>query len=279
MLVAPSGGSAQLVAVATTIAVLAAISWAIVAALRLERSYLQPVAIIRAVLQLAVLTVILGQVIGNGWWAAAFLAVMVGAATWVTARRLDLTAADVLPVAGIIAVASALPVLVVFATGSVEFSPRYVLAVGGIVVGNAMTVCTLMGRSLAANFFSGRDEIEGWLALGARPRRASRRMVRSAASTALIPSTDQTRTTGIVTLPGAFVGAIFAGASPLQAAEFQLVVLASILVAGAVSVALLSVLFGAPAVLPPEGRIRYIKPSARPVRRVSRAAVDDQPRG
>jgi putative ABC transport system permease protein len=48
----------------------------------------------------------------------------------------------------------------------------------------------------------------------------------------LIPSVDQTRTTGLVVLPGAFVGAVFAGASPLEAGRFQLVVLAGILTAG-----------------------------------------------
>jgi putative ABC transport system permease protein len=175
---------------------------------------------------------------------------MVGAATWVVIRRLELRLLDAPTIAGIITVATAIPVAVIFSTGAVEFSPRYVLAVGGIVVGNAMTVCTLMGRSLAAGFVSQRDEIEGWLALGATPRRASVRSVRVAASTALIPATDQTRTTGIVTLPGAFVGAIFAGASPLVAAEFQVLVLASILVTGAIAVALLSWRFGAPTVIP-----------------------------
>jgi hypothetical protein len=39
----------------------------------------------------------------------------------------------------------------------------------------------------------------------------------------------------VVTLPGAFVGAIFGGASPLEAGRFQLVVLAAILAAGAVT--------------------------------------------
>ncbi|MCU1533934.1 MAG: hypothetical protein JWR53_415, partial [Glaciihabitans sp.] len=43
------------------------------------------------------------------------------------------------------------------------------------------------------------------------------------------------KTSGLVTLPGAFVGAVFAGASPLEAGRFQLVVLAAILAAGAPS--------------------------------------------
>ena len=236
--------------VVIAMAILAAVTLAIVWALRLEKPYLQPIAILRAVLQLAILTIILVGVISNGWWVALFLVVMVGAATWVVVRRLVLRLWDAPIIAGTIAVATAVPVTVVFLTGAVEFSPRYVLAVGGIVVGNAMTVCTLMGRSLAAGFVSERDEIEGWLALGATPRIASVRSVRLAASTALIPATDQTRTTGIVTLPGAFVGAIFAGASPLVAAEFQVLVLASILVTGAIAVALLSWKFGAPRVIP-----------------------------
>jgi putative ABC transport system permease protein len=240
----------NVVPVVVAIAVLAAVTLAIVWGLRLEKPYLQPIAIARAVLQLAVLTIILAGVISNGWWVALFLAVMVGAATWVVIRRLTLRLWDAPTIAGIIVVATIVPSVIIFVTGAVEFSPRYVLAVGGIIVGNAMTVCTLMGRSLSANFVSYRDEIEGWLALGASPRTASIRGVRVAASTALIPSTDQARTTGIVTLPGAFVGAIFAGAPVLVAAEFQVLVLASILVTGAISVALLSWRFGAPRIIP-----------------------------
>ncbi|MCU1468927.1 MAG: hypothetical protein JWQ39_76 [Glaciihabitans sp.] len=237
------------------VALLAVIGFGIVFALRLERPWLQPIAIARAVLQLAILTVILNGVISNAGWVAVFLAVMIIAATWVVIRRLQLRMVTGVVIAAVIAVASAVPATVVFVTGAVDFTPRYVLAVGGIIIGNGMTVSTLMGRSLAASFGTNRDEIEGWLALGATPRQASRRVVRLAASTALIPSTDQTRTTGIVTLPGAFVGAIFAGASVVQAAEFQMLVLASILVAGALSVACLTWIFGAPRVIPDDGRL------------------------
>jgi len=57
---------------------------------------------------------------------------------------------------------------------------------------------------------------------------------------ALIPSTDQTKTTGLVTLPGAFVGAIFGGVSPLEAGRFQIVVLAGIMAAGTVTAVLVA---------------------------------------
>jgi putative ABC transport system permease protein len=245
------------------VVLLAAIGFGIVAALRLEKPWLQPIAIARAVAQLAILTLILNGVISSGWWVAAFLLVMVLAATWVVIRRLSVQLTFVPVIALIIAVSSAVPVSIVFATGAVQFSPRYVLAVGGIVIGNAMTVSTLAGRSMAASFVSSRDEIEGWMALGATPRRSSLRVVRVAASTALIPSTDQTRTTGIVTLPGAFVGAIFAGASVIEAAEFQVLVLASILVAGAITVASVGRVFGAPTIIPNDGKLLVRSSPAR----------------
>lgn len=237
-----------LIAVAT----LTGVTLAIVLALRLEHPWLQPWAIARAAVQLGVLTLILHGIISNGAWVAAFLVVMVLAATWVVFRRLRLGPRFLPLLAGTILVAAAVPTSLVFLTGAVDFTPRYVLAIGGILVGNTMTVCTLMGRSLSTLIASQRDEIEAWLSVGATNRRAALRAVRSAASTALIPATDQTRTTGIVTLPGAFVGAVFAGASPLEAAEFQLIVLAGILTAGAITVALFTAAFGAPQVLPLE---------------------------
>ena len=236
------------------IALLAAITLGVVFALRLEHPWLQPWAILRAVIQLGILSVILGGVISNHWFVAAFLAVMVTAATWVVVRRLGIASRYLLPVVGTVIAASAIPLVVVFATGAVAFSPRYLLALGGIVIGNTMTVCTLMGRTLGSLYLSQRDEMEAWLSIGATPRRSALRAVRSAASTALIPSTDQTRTTGIVTLPGAFVGAVFAGASPIQAAQFQLVVLAAVLAAGALTAASFTGVFGAPEVLPLDER-------------------------
>ncbi|MEV4898354.1 ABC transporter permease, partial [Nonomuraea sp. NPDC055795] len=46
---------------------------------------------------------------------------------------------------------------------------------------------------------------------------------------------DQTRTVGLVTLPGAFVGMLLGGATPLAAGLVQLVVLIALLAAEAVA--------------------------------------------
>ena len=125
--------------------------------------------------------------------------------------------------------------IIVFATGAIDFSPRYVLAYGGIVIGNAMSIATIAGRRFGEAVGEHWDEVEGWLALGATPRQSTRDLATRAIHFAMIPSTDQTKTTGLVTLPGAFVGAIFGGASPLEAGRFQVVVLAGILCAGSIA--------------------------------------------
>jgi putative ABC transport system permease protein len=228
------------------------VTTALVLGLRLEHPWLQPWAILRAAVQLGVLSLILVGVITSPWWVALFLAAMVLAASWTVFSRLSLRRGTLPFLVGTVAVAAGIPVVVIFATGAVDLSPRYALALGGIVVGNVMTVTTLMGRLLGSLLLSGRDEVEGWLALGATPREAAAGVTRSAASSAIIPSTDQTRTTGIVTLPGAFVGSVFAGASPLAAAEFQIIVLAAILCAGAIALSLMTWRFGAPTTLPTE---------------------------
>ena len=113
-----------------------------------------------------------------------------------------------------------------------------------------MTIAIVSQRVFRATVGDQWDQVEGWLALGATPRQSTLELGRRAIQTALLPSIDQTRTTGIVVLPGAFVGAIFAGASPLEAGRFQLVVLACILAGGVLTAGALIRLTGAVAVKP-----------------------------
>lgn len=240
----------SLVITAVTVLALAGLTFALVARLGIDQPWLQPWAIARACAQLLILSVVLSRIISRPAWVAVFLATMVLAATWVVMRRLEVPWMLVPVLVGIIAVAAAVPVLVVFATSAIELTTRYTLALAGIVIGNTMTVTTLTGRTLLRSLVSDRDEIEGWLALGATPRQATLRLARQAATTALIPSTDQTRTTGLVTLPGAFVGAVFAGASPVDAAQFQVLVLASVLTSAALSATFTTTLLGAPKTVP-----------------------------
>ncbi|GGK90236.1 putative ABC transport system permease protein [Curtobacterium luteum] len=215
------------------VAVLVALATAVLLLARAPSPWAPALAVLRGTLQLAVLSVVLTGVIRDPAWIAVALVVMFGVATTTAARRLGTLRDRLLPVAVSMAIGIGAALTVVFVTGAIEFTPRYVLAIGGIVVGNAMTSATLSGRRFVELVDDRWDDVEGWLALGATPRRSTAALVRRAVHAAMVPSTDQTRTTGLVTLPGAFVGAVFGGVSPIEAGRFQVVVLAAIIAAGA----------------------------------------------
>lgn len=196
-------------------------------------------AVVRGALQLGLVSLVLGGVITSPLWVACALVVMFAVAAVTATRRIGSLRAHLPLTAAGLGLGVVVTLAVVFATGAIEAEPRYLLALGGIIIGNTMSIATLAGRHVRESTLERWDEVEGWLALGATPRLATLDLARSAVYSALIPSTDQTRTTGLVTLPGAFVGAIFGGISPLEAGRFQIVVLASIMAAGALSAVVL----------------------------------------
>lgn len=209
-------------------------------------AFLRPaLAILRGAVQLTLLALILTGVISDLRWVGAFLLLMLVAAVATASGRLGRTRRAVLAVSVAMVVGVVFTGAVVFGLGAVPFTGRYLLAVGGIVIGGSMTVATVTGRAFAATLADRWDQVEGWLALGATPRRATRTPAREAVWTGLVPLTDQTRTTGLVVLPGAFVGAVFGGLSPLDAGAFQITVLAALVASGSlVAVVLLAVLGG-----------------------------------
>ncbi len=185
-------------------------------------------ALVRATVQLTVIALLLRGILAVPWTVAAFVLLMLSTASFTAVGRLrDLWHGRQAAVAGVLAGAS-VGLLAIFGLGLVDLQVRYLVAVGGIIIGNAMSAATLSGRNFLRAVKVRGAEIEGWLSLGATPARAHQEIGREAVREALVPSLDQTRSTGLVTLPGAFVGALFGGASPATAAMFQLVVLAGI---------------------------------------------------
>ncbi|WP_341952136.1 ABC transporter permease [Salinibacterium sp. TMP30] len=240
------------IATGVALVLLAAIATIGLSAARVRQPRSALLALGRAVLQLAALSLILTGILQDPLWVGIGLTVMFVAAVITATRRSTggLRNGKALAVAMVVGPITVMAI--VFATGAVEFSPRYVLAIGGIVIGNTMTIAILIQRVFTTSVRDHWDEVEGWLALGATPRQSTRELGRSAIYTALLPSIDQTKTTGIVVLPGAFVGAIFGGASPLEAGRFQIVVLACILAAGVLTAVILVRITSAISVRPTE---------------------------
>jgi putative ABC transport system permease protein len=220
------------------VGLLTALAVSVLLAFRVPSAFSPALAILRGAVQLAAVSFVLSGVITSPVWVAVGLLVMFTVATVSATRRVGWSWPRLGLVGGSMAAGITATLLIIFGTGAIEFSPRYALAIGGIVIGNAMTVAVLAGRRFAEMVHDRWEEVEGWLALGATRRRSTRDLARRSVHAALIPATDQTKTTGLVTLPGAFVGAIFGGISPLEAGRFQIVVLAAIMAAGAVTAVL-----------------------------------------
>lgn len=204
----------------------------------------------RAVVQLALVAAALRGVFAAPAAVIAVVAVMFSVATWTAARRIAVHPGALRATVLACAAGAAVTIGIIVGLPTLSRDVRTLVAVSGIVLGGTMTAATLTGRKLADGLHRRRDEVEAWLSIGATPRQAVRAIARDSVFEALVPGLDQTRTVGLVTLPGAFVGALLGGASATSAARFQLVVLVGLLCAQSITSVCLAWLIGAPAVLP-----------------------------
>ncbi|MGH2273331.1 MULTISPECIES: ABC transporter permease [Microbacterium] len=236
------------------VGVLAAVTTVVLAAFRVPGLWSPLLAIVRGAVQLAVISVLLTGLITDARLITLTLVAMFVIAASVATGRIGWSRRHAAMMTTSIVSGVVFATTIVFATGALELTARYALAIGAIVIGNAMSIATLTGRMFTRGIVDHWDEVEGWLALGARPRQSTLALARQAVRDALIPSIDQTKTTGLVVLPGAFVGAIFGGISPLEAGRFQIVVLAAIMAAGAVTSVLVALWMGPVRVKPADLR-------------------------
>jgi putative ABC transport system permease protein len=189
----------------------------------------------RAVVQLLVVGAVLAAVLRTPALAPAYLGVMLAAATWTSGRRLARARGAVPAAALSITAGAGLAALIVFATGALPFEARTVVPFVAQLVGGSMTATTLAGQRLIDDVESRWSEVEAWLAIGATERQAVADLARRSAARALVPALDQTRNVGLVVLPGAFVGLLLGGATPVDAGRVQLLVLVGLLAAETVA--------------------------------------------
>ena len=126
----------------------------------------------------------------------------------------------------------------VVALGIFPAEPRYLVPVGGMVIGNAMTASAVALNRLGDEISDSRARIEATLALGAPAREAAAPTVRRALRSGMIALVDSTKTTGLIFFPGTMVGMLLAGADPVDAVRLQLILLYTLL--GSVSIAALA---------------------------------------
>lgn len=187
------------------------------------------VAALRAGAQLAAVGVLVNLVFDHAGLAAGFVALMLAAATFTSGRRLAGVDRPAARAGAAIALAVAVGLTPLLATGAFDVQARELIPVAGILIGGAMAATSITGRRLIDDIGDGMAAIETRLALGVPAREALVPVTRRAIATGLIPALDQTKNVGLVTLPGTFVGLVLGGADPADAARIQLTVLLALL--------------------------------------------------
>jgi putative ABC transport system permease protein len=160
---------------------------------------------------------------------------MVAFGAWTAHGRAKAVPSSGGPIVLALGVAAAVTLGIVLALKIFKAEPRYLVPVGGMVIGNSMTAVAVALNRLADEMHEGRRQIEAMLALGATSFQAARAAVARSLRSGMIPLIDSTKTTGIVFFPGTMVGMLVAGAEPVDAVRLQIVLLWVLL--GAVALA------------------------------------------
>ena len=195
------------------------------------------VAVLRSFLQLTAVGYVIQAIFDTDslWLVAALLVGMVAFGTWTARGRAKAVPAAAGSIFLALSVAAAVTLGLVLALGVFKAEPRYLVPVGGMVIGNSMTAVAVALNRLADEVHDGRRQIEAMLALGATSFQAARAIVARSLRSGMIPLVDSTKTTGIVFFPGTMVGMLVAGAEPVDAVRLQIVLLWVLLGAVALS--------------------------------------------
>jgi putative ABC transport system permease protein len=202
------------------------------------------VSVLRSFVQLTAIGYVIQAIFDsdNLWLVGALLAVMVGFGSFTARSRANAVPGVLGPLVLSLSAAAAITLGLVLALGVFEAEPRYLVPVGGMVIGNSMTAAAVALNRLADEVRGQAQLIEAMLALGATSRQAAAGLVTRSLRSGMIPLIDSTKTTGIVFFPGTMVGMLVAGAEPIDAVRLQLillwVLLGSVALAALISVSL-----------------------------------------
>ncbi|MEB3278513.1 MAG: iron export ABC transporter permease subunit FetB [Lyngbya sp.] len=120
------------------------------------------------------------------------------------------------------------------------YSPQYLIPLLAAILGNAMNAASIAGERLVTTLNYSQTEIETHLSLGATPTQAVKLYRSEAIRAGLLPTLNSMAIVGIVTLPGILTGQLLAGADPLDAASYQIVILLAIAVSNLVATLVLT---------------------------------------
>jgi putative ABC transport system permease protein len=203
--------------------------------MRLERDI--AIAVARSFVQLTAVGFVIALVFAGDslLLVVALVAVMAVFGAFTARARAPLVPNTFVPLLVALGLAGTATLVLLVVLGVFSPEPRYLVPLGGMVIGNSMTAAAVALGRLGEEVTASRREIEATLALGATATQAARPIVRRSLRSGVIPLIDSTKTTGVIFFPGIMVGLLVAGAAPLDAVRLQLIILYMLL--GSVSIA------------------------------------------
>ena len=117
----------------------------------------------------------------------------------------------------------------------VPATAQYIIPISGMLIGNSMVLSILFLNRFTAEITSHHNEMELILSLGGTPKQAIQRQLINAVKASMIPTIESQKTIGLVQLPGMMSGQIIGGADPIQAVQFQLLIIFALLTTATLS--------------------------------------------
>ncbi|MFJ7952912.1 ABC transporter permease [Lysinibacillus sp. NPDC096418] len=124
---------------------------------------------------------------------------------------------------------------VLLGLGIVPATAQYIIPISGMLIGNSMILSILFLNRFTAEITSHQNEIELILSLGGTSKQAIHRQLTSAIKASMIPTIESQKTIGLVQLPGMMSGQIIGGADPIQAVQFQILIIFALLTTATLS--------------------------------------------
>jgi putative ABC transport system permease protein len=115
--------------------------------------------------------------------------------------------------------------LIVILGDSPWYAPQYAIPLLGMLLGNTMSGIAIALDRLTQTAWQQRGMIEARLILGARAHDAVADLRRQAIRSGLIPIINAMAAAGVVSLPGMMTGQILAGAPPVEAVKYQILIM------------------------------------------------------
>ncbi|MBO9607455.1 MAG: iron export ABC transporter permease subunit FetB [Paenibacillaceae bacterium] len=170
------------------------------------------------------------------------VALMIVVAAWNAGKRGEGMPGIVWRIALSLAAMEALMMTMLLGLHIIQPTPQYIIPLSGMTVGNAMIVAGLFMKQIRHECRTARGDIEVLLSLGATAAQALQEVRKRAVKFSMIPTIDGMKTVGLVQLPGMMTGMIVAGADPVEAVRYQILIVFSFTGSAAITSMLLSVL-------------------------------------